>query len=57
MKQAVPLLVQELDGSLGASTSIQLPDSITSSTSLELYLRLSCNGAQRLPCVPDLEQI
>lgn len=43
--------LQEVDGSLGASASMHLPDNITSSTSLELYLRLSCNGAQRRPCL------
>ena len=45
-------MLQELDGSLGATASMQLPDNITSSTSLELYLRLSCNGALRVPCLP-----
>ena len=51
-KHAAPLLFKKLDGSLGASASMQLPDSIASSTSLELYLRLSCNGAQQHPCAP-----
>lgn len=39
---------QKLDGSLGISTTIQLPDNFTESSGMDLYFSLSCDGASIL---------
>jgi hypothetical protein len=45
-----PRAAQLMDGELGIATLLRMPDNLTSSTGLELYMSLSCDGAVPMLC-------
>ncbi|KAK9845998.1 hypothetical protein WJX81_008020 [Elliptochloris bilobata] len=47
---------QKVDGTLGISADLRIPDNITSSTSMQLYLGLSCDGAADDSC-PEWDHV
>ena len=38
-----------MDGELGITALLRMPDNLTSSNGLELYMSLSCDGAAPMP--------
>ncbi len=39
-----------MDGELGITALLRMPDNLTSSSGLELYMSLSCDGAVPMLC-------